>query len=72
MCIILFLIVLHTVHAQDTGDTGFLDTGDNEALIKEEYESLTSDDLEQVIDSVEDITLLNEYELNKYVANCLK
>ena len=67
MCIILFLIVLHTVHAQDTGDTGFLDTGDNEALIKEEYESLTSDDLEQVIDSVEDITLLNEYELNKYV-----
>jgi hypothetical protein len=67
MCIILFLIVLHTVHAQDTGDTGFFDTGDSEALIKEEYESLTSDDLEQVIDSVEDITLLNEYELNEYV-----
>ncbi len=65
--IIIAVLFINIVFAQDTEDSGFWDTGDSEALTPEDYESLTSEDLENVIDAVEDITQLNEYELNQYV-----
>lgn len=69
MYFVFMILFMHTIFAEDTGDTGFFDTADSGALTESDYESLTSEDIEELIDYVDDITLLNEYELNKYVAS---
>ncbi len=70
---ILFLFIPVGTIAQDTGDTGdsgFYDTGDSGIVLEpEEIEALTAEEMPEYLDSIEDITLLNPYELKKYVQN---
>ena len=69
----IFVFFVSFVFAQedtgmDKGDTGIFDTGDVTGLTDEELAQLTSEQIAEYIDSVEDISLLNPDELNNYIA----
>ncbi|MEK6920436.1 MAG: hypothetical protein AABX82_01025 [Nanoarchaeota archaeon] len=70
--IIMFILCsmyILSVHAQDTGDTGFSaysDTGEA-GFSDDDLASMTSEEIAENIDYVEDITKLDEYALNRYV-----
>ncbi|PIN77046.1 hypothetical protein COV16_07410, partial [Candidatus Woesearchaeota archaeon CG10_big_fil_rev_8_21_14_0_10_34_8] len=63
-----FAIALNT---GDTGlgDTGFYDTGDTSyaEFSEEDLSEMIAEDIAENIDYIDDITGLNQYELNKYV-----
>ncbi len=70
-CVVLFVFLCMSIaSAQDTGDTGFYDTGDTGVVLEpEEIQALTSEEIPEYLDGIEDITLLNPYELKEYVQN---
>ncbi len=70
----LSVVLFSIVHAQDTGDTGFIDADGigTTGLTEEELGALTSDQIALYIDSVGDLSLLDEYELNTYIEESYK